>query len=143
MQTRIAFFAFLFVACASSQQSSGPPVTVQLTQLGGSSNIFYFPGPVNVQFQVAVNNPTNQEVTLRRLDLRTEGSGAYALRTSGTPMNVKIAPKSSATFTVSAWGQARGGYIASTEPVSLFATAYLDGPGGAFVKLVHENAWQP
>lgn len=143
MQIRIALFAFLSVACASSQQSSGPPVTVQLTQVGGSSNIFYFPGPVNVQYQVTVNNPTDQEVTLRRLDLRTEGSGAYVLRTGGTPMNVKIAPKSSATFTVSAWGQARGGYIASTEPVSLFATAYLDGPSGAFVKLVHENAWQP
>jgi hypothetical protein len=60
--------AFLFAACASSQQSSGPPVTVQLTQLGGSSNIFYFPGPVNVQYEVAVNNPTDQAITMRRLD---------------------------------------------------------------------------
>ena len=116
---------------------------MQLTQLGGTSNVFYFPGPVNVQYEVTVNNPTDQAITMRRLDLRTEGPGAYALRTSGSPMNVKIAPKSSATFTVSAWGQARGGYIASTEPVSLFATAYFDGPSGTFVKLIHENAWQP
>ena len=143
MQRRIALLALLLAACASSQHDSGSPVTIQLAQLNGTSNVFYFPGPVNVQYQVAVNNPTDQEITLRRLDLRTEGSGAYALRTTGSPMNVKIAPKSSATFTVSAWGQARGGYIASTEPVTLFATAYFDSPSGQFVKLVHENAWQP
>src|SRR5205823_4822058 len=92
MQHRVALFALLLAACASSQQdSSGPPVTVQLAQLNGTSNIFYYPGPVNVQYQVAVNNPTDQQITLRRLDLRTEGFGAYALRTTGTPMNVKIA----------------------------------------------------
>ena len=144
MRITAIVLTFLLAACASQQQSSGgPPVTVQLTQLNGTSNIFYYPGPVNVQYQVAVNNPTDQTVTLRRLDLRTEGFGAYALRTSGAPMNVKIAPKSAATFTISAWGQARGGHIASTEPVSLFATAYFDAPSGTFVKLVHENAWQP
>src|SRR2546421_5201547 len=141
MQARIMLLALLFAACAA-QQNSGPPVTVQLTQLGGgTSNVFYFPGPVNVQYEVAVNNPTDQPITLRRLDLRTEGPGAYALRTTGSPMNVKIAPKSSATFTISAWGQASGGYMASTEPVSLYATAYFDSPGGTFVKLVHENPW--
>jgi hypothetical protein len=137
-------FSLLFAACASTPKDGGPPVTVQLQQLNGSSNIFYFPGPVNVQYQVAVNNPTDQTVTLRRLDLRTEGEiGAYGIQTSGSPMNVKIAPKSNATFTISAWGRSRGGYIASTEPVSLYATAYFDSPGGNFVKLVHENAWQP
>ena len=142
MQHRIALLALLLAACASRPREGGPPVTVRLAQLGGTSNVFYYPGPVNVQYQVTVDNPTDQAITLRRLDLRTESFGAYALRTTGTPMNVKIAPKSSATFTVSAWGQARGGYIASTEPVSLFATAYFEGPSGSFVKLVHENAWQ-
>src|SRR5438034_470535 len=100
MRIRFVIFALLAAACASSQQESGPPVAVQLTQLNGGSNIFYFPGPVNIQYEVAVNNPTEQPVTLRRLDLRTEGFGAYALRTSGAPMNVKIAPKSTATFTI-------------------------------------------
>jgi hypothetical protein len=142
MRIQVILFTLLAAACAS-QQDSGSPVTVQLTQVGGPANVFYYPGPVNVQYEVAVTNPTNQQIALRRLDLRTEGPGAYALRTSGSPMNVKIAPKSSATFTVSAWGQARGGYIASTEPVSLYATAYFDGPSGTFVKLIHENAWQP
>ena len=142
MRIRIILLVLLAAACASTPQESGPPVTVQLTQLNGSSNVFYFPGPVNIQYQVAVNNPTDQAVTLRRLDLRTEGFGAYALRTSGSPMNVKVAPKSTATFTVSAWGQSRGGYLASTEPVSLYATAYFDAPGGTFVKLVHGNVWQ-
>src|SRR5205085_11366195 len=144
MQRRFALLAtLLFAACASTSQENGPPVTVRLAQLGGTSNIFYYPGPVNVQYQVTVDNPTDQPITLRRLHLRTEGFGAYALRTTGTPMNVKIAPKSTATFTISAWGRASGGYIASTEPVSLFATAYFAAPSGTFVKLVHENAWQP
>jgi non-ribosomal peptide synthetase component F len=142
MQHRIAFFALLLAACASTPQDSGPPVTVQIAQTSGSPNVFYFAGPVNIQYQVSVSNPTDQAVTLRRLDLRTEGTGAYVLRTSGSPMNVKVAPKSNATFMVSAWGRALGGYIASTEPVTLFATAYFDAPGGSFVKLVHGNVWQ-
>jgi non-ribosomal peptide synthetase component F len=142
MQHRIALFAVLLAACASTPQDSGPPVTVQLAQTSGSPNVFYFAGPVNIQYQVTVNNPTDQAVTLRRLDLRTEGAGAYVLRTSGSPMNVKVAPKSNAQFTVSAWGRALGGYIASTEPVTLFATAYFDAPAGPFVKLIHGNVWQ-
>jgi hypothetical protein len=144
MQHRLAFLAVLLLAaCASTNtQESGPPVTVQLAQMNGTSNIFYYPGPVNVQYQVTVNNPTDQAITLRRLDLRTEGFGAYSLRTTGTPMNVKIAPKSTATFTVSAWGRAAGGYIASTEPVSLLANAYFDSPSGTFMKFIHGNVWQ-
>jgi hypothetical protein len=144
MQHRITFFALLLLAagCASTPtESSGPPVTVQIAQMNSASNVFYFPGPVNIQYQVTVTNPTDQAVTMRRLDLRTEGTGAYVLRTSGSPMNVKIAPKSTATFMISAWGRALGGYIASTEPVTLFATAYFDAPGGGFVKIVHGNVW--
>jgi hypothetical protein len=143
MKTTVFLISILFATACATQQSSGPPVTVQLAQVGSSANVFYFPGPVNVQYQVSVTNPTDQEITLQRLDLRTEGTGAYYLNTAGSPMNVRIAPKSNATFTVSAWGRSRGGYIASTEPVTLFATAYFNGPAGSFMKLVHQNAWQP
>ena len=140
---RNTLFASLFVlaACASSQQSSGPPVTVGLEQLNASSDIFYFPGPVNLQYQISVSNPTDQPITFRRLDLRTDGPGPYFLRTTGSTMNIKVAPKSTANFTVSAWGTARGGYIASSEPVTLNGTAYFDSASGPFVKLIHQNAW--
>jgi hypothetical protein len=116
---------------------------VKVSQINAGSNTLYIGGPVNVQYQVAVTNPTNEEVTLKRLELRTEGPGAYELRNTGFPMNVKVAAKSAATFTIAAWAQARGGTMAAGEPVSLFANAYFDSPSGAFVKLVHENAWQP
>ena len=140
---RAVILALFFAACASQKQSSGPQVAVKLSQINAGSNTFYIGGPVNVQYQVAVSNPTNQEVTLRRLELRTEGLGAYELPNQGYPMKVKVAPKSTATFTINAWGQARGGYMAAGEPVSLFANAYFDSPSGTFTKLVHENAWQP
>ena len=135
-----ALVAGLFlVACASSNQTKGPNVTVQLQPLGTVSNIFYYRGPINVQYRVAVTNPTNQPLTLTRLDLQTIGSGAYALRANGTPMNVKIAPNGTTEFTISVWGYARGGYLASSEPVTLRGTAYFQGPSGSFLKLFNEN----
>ena len=56
------------VGCASSNQPSGPAVAVQLEQLNSSNDVFYFRGPVNIQYRVAITNPTNQPLTLTRLD---------------------------------------------------------------------------
>lgn len=132
--------AFLLAACSSNMSSSGPPVAIRLGQVNASSNVFYFAGPVNLQYQVAVSNPTNEPLTLTRLDLQTIGPGAYVLRTSGTPMNLTIPANSTSTYTISVWGRATGGYIAATEPVTLRGVAYFKGAkSGAFVRMFTEN----
>jgi hypothetical protein len=129
----------LAFGCASTQQSSGPDVTIHLAQINSASDVFYFAGPVNVQYQLTVSNPTSQPLTLQRLDLSTIGPGAYSLRANSTPMNLKIAPNGTSTFRIAVWGYARGGYIASSEPVSLRGVAYFQSPSNSFVKLFNEN----
>ena len=125
------------MACGTSaaSRSDAPPVAVEITPLNQNSDIFYFAGPVSLQFRVSVANPTNEPLTLRRLDMRTEGPGAYVLRATGTPMRVLIAPKTTTSVTISVWGRALGGYLRQNEPVTLQTTAFFDSPSGSFVKL--------
>ncbi|HJT16200.1 MAG TPA: hypothetical protein VJ853_02375 [Thermoanaerobaculia bacterium] len=133
----------LLAGCASTPRSGGPPVTVAIQQVNAVNNVFYYRGPVNVQFRVGVTNPTNEPLTLTRLDLQTIGPGAYSVRANGTPMNLRVAPNSTTVYTVSVWGYARGGYLASTEPVTLRGTAYFQGASsGSFIKMFNENISQ-
>lgn len=130
----------LLAGCGSgASQSTGPNVTVHLRQINTPHDIFYFAGPVNIQFALEVTNPTNEPVTLQRLELETIGPGAYYLRTGSTPINLTVKPNSTATTTLSAWGRSRGGYLTSTEPVTLRAVAYFSAPSGQFVKVIQEN----
>jgi len=125
----------LLAACASSSKEEGPPVSLELA-LTTPSNVLYFPGPVNLQFAVTLTNPTDQPVTLRRLDLRTVGNYSVFLRANGAPMHVEVKPHASATIAIAAWGASRGGMLAQDEPMQMQATAYFDGPKGPFVKLL-------
>ncbi len=126
------------LACASSHDS-GPPVVVRLAPLDMNSSAFYFRGPIGLRYAVEVSNPADETVTLRRLDLRSTGGGAYSLRADSTAMNVKVAPKSNATFAITTWGRSRGGEISSSEPVIIQGTAFFDSPKGPFVKIFQQN----
>src|SRR5689334_13410923 len=106
----VVSLAILFVGCASSAtQSSGPDVRIQLEQIAGNPDVYYFAGPVNIQYRLSIANPTNEPLTLTRLDLQTLGPGAYSLRTAATPMSLKVPASSTASYVISVWGRARGG----------------------------------
>jgi hypothetical protein len=140
---RAAFVLVFLAACASSQQSSGPNVQIAITQQGLSPDLYYFRGPVSLQYQLAISNPTNQPITLRRLDLQTEGQGAYSLRTSG-PFNLTIPANSTATQNVYAWGYARGGLLTQGEPVTMRISAmFADASGKGFQRIAIQNLQQP
>src|ERR1700730_3969665 len=109
----------LLAGCASSTQSSGPDVQVHLEQVSGPPDVYYFAGPVNIQYRLSITNPTNEPLTVTRLDLSTFGPGAYSLRTAATPMNLKVSPNSTASYVISVWGRARGGFLSSGEPVTV------------------------
>lgn len=126
----------LAAACSSTPRNdSSSPVAVQITPLNQSADVFYFPGPISLQYQIAVSNPTDNTLTLRRLDLQSSGSGAYVVHTS-SPLNVTIKPKGTTSVTVSTWGRSLGGFLHQSEPVILRATAYFNSPNGAFVKII-------
>jgi hypothetical protein len=126
-------------ACASNPQNQSPPIGVELALVDSPGSVLYFPGPVNLRFEVTLTNPTDEPVTLRRLDLRTIGGSSLFLRATGTPFNVEVKPHGSTSVTTSVWANSRGGMLAQDEPISLQATAYFDGPKGPFVRLVAAN----
>jgi hypothetical protein len=141
MRSRITllFFVLSLVAGTALAKEKNPGVAVHITPMDTMSDMFYFRGPIALRYQVQVDNPSPAPVTLKRLDLRTSGFGAYRLRADSTAMNVRIAPNSSTKFNITAWGNARGGYLSAGEPVILQGTAHLEGPSGSFVKIFQEH----
>jgi hypothetical protein len=137
MKYRILFaiVALLTVATfASAKTNAKAPLEVRLAQTGGGGNdLYYFSGPVSVQYALQIDNPTGETFRLTRLNLRTQGPGGYTLRTGDSPLKHTI-PPGTTTMSLSAWARSRGGFIHSNEPVSILGTAYFDGPGGHFVK---------
>jgi hypothetical protein len=139
MMRSTALLLILLAGCASSQNDpNAPDVTVHLAQLETAPNAFTFGGAVNVPFAVTITNTTKDPVTFTRLQIQTIGSGAYTIRPTSTQMNVQLNPGESKTMAISLWGSARGGNLASGEPVTIRGTAYLSGPQGAFLRLFTE-----
>lgn len=140
MKYAIATLLFLTACASSNQQDSTPKLDLQLAQVGSSagSNLYYFAGPVNVQFQLAITNPTNETFTLRRLELRTISPGAYSLRTPTSPISAIVTPGKTTVVNLSAWGRTSGSYLHAEEPVTIQGMAYFDGPHGRFVKVFHQ-----
>jgi hypothetical protein len=134
----IALSLSLLAACASSNKNSGPAVEMHITATNLTTNTLYFRGPMTAALEMTINNPTADAITLRSLDLRTEGPSAFRLRTGSTAVNKTIPPNSSATLTMSAWGQSAGGYFASSEPISIRGLAYFDSPHGSFTRLFND-----
>lgn len=131
MRARIATAAVILLIALGgyASSSSDPKIDVHLAPLSNYGDMFYFRGPINLQYQLSVANPTGTPVTLRRLELRTLGPGAYSLRTGSTPIKQTIRPNGSTNITLSVWGRATGGYLRSEEPVTVQGIAYFDAPG--------------
>jgi hypothetical protein len=134
---RFLIVALLVAACSSGPKQEGPPIGIDLELANSPGSILYFAGPVNLQFAVTLSNPTDQAVTLQRLDLRTLGGGSFFMRATGTTFHVAVPPHGTKTVTMSAWGASRGGMLAEDEPIQLQGTAYFNGPQGAFVRMVN------
>lgn len=130
----------LLAGCASSAQDdpNAPNITFHLQQYESEANAYTFNGALNLAFALSVTNTTNQPVKINRLEIRTIGSGAYTIRPTSIPINMDLGPGEAKTMPLSVWGYARGGHMASTEPITIRGTAYLTGPSGAFLRLFSE-----
>ena len=146
MSGSMRFFAVLILITMANCSSAGrqdqtPAVSIQVEQRS-QSDVLHFAGPINLQYDILVTNSSDQPLTLRRIELRTVGAGAYSLRNDSTPVNLAIPPGGTVSKMINAWGYARGGNLAAEEPVTLRAIAYFDGPTGSFVRMVSENITQ-
>jgi hypothetical protein len=96
----------------------------------------YMRGPIALEYQLLVQNRSNETLKLTRLDLQTLGPGAYSLRTGASPMNQLIRPNGTTSVKINAWGQARGGFLTADEPVNIRGVAYFSTPSGPTIRRV-------
>ena len=135
LKTAVAVLVGFLGFASSSRGAEEPKLDIQLRQASVPGDVFYFRGPVNLQYQLAIKNPSNEPVTLRRIDLSTIGPGAYSLHTGATPISRAIPANGTVALNLSAWGQSAGGFLRSEEPVTIRGVAYFEAPGHkSFVK---------
>ena len=115
--------------------ANAPAVEARLVQVTQPSDTVYFRGPVTVAYQLTITNPTNQPITLTRVNLSSEGPGAYTLRTGDAPVKTVVPANGNTTLNLSAWATARGGFMRGSEPVNMRVQLWFDSPSGKFVKL--------
>lgn len=134
----LAVALLVAAACASSNQGD-IPVEVHAEPIGLASDILFFPGPLSIQFLVTATNETNEAVTLRSIQLRTAGPGAFVLNSGSLSINKTIPPGSTGEFRVFANGRSLGGDIQSREPVSLRGNAIFSSKSHkSFVRVFTE-----
>lgn len=94
-----------------------------------------------LRYVVHITNPLSVPVTLKRMELRTQGTGAYRLNSEAFGLNRTIPPGGEATFRLSTWGRSRGGFM--SEPVTLVGTALFETPQGPVARFFTEYLPQP
>jgi hypothetical protein len=135
MKHRISITFAIFMIAVSSMAASTPAVQAHLTQTTQPSDMIFFRGPISIQYQLTITNPTNQPLTLSRLNLSTIGPGGYRLRTGDAIVKTVVPANGSTALNLSTWAYARGGFVRSTEPVEVRGQLWLaPAKGKTFVK---------
>jgi hypothetical protein len=129
-------------ACASSRQQTKKEdrvlPDVELVQLVGAQPV-QMTGPFDVRYAVDVTNPSSQPITLRRIEVRQIGSGAYQLvRNMPVLVNETIEPGGNAqvAFWLHAYVYVLPGSVGSNEPVNIRVITYFESPTGPFQKIM-------
>lgn len=150
---RKAFTAALVIlvsaACSSTGsngRSGGPSIKpeIQIAQTSETPLVArHQQGTINVQFAVGVSNRSNENITLKRVNVVSLSEGAYHVNHS-LPYDVGIAPDQFQQ--VEFWAPARTGLslVGQAGPVSLRVTCEFDSPSGKFqtivTRVVSENS---
>src|SRR5438067_13661665 len=131
----------LIAACSSSQQAATDEPEIKIAQLSTVSPVAaQITGGVSVEFGMTVKNVSDQPITLKRIDVKSQGFGAYDLPPTSVPFNEMIPP--GATKAVTFMGAANistASTIGANGPVTLRAIVQFDSPKGAFRTMVVEN----
>jgi hypothetical protein len=129
--------AAVLASCASSNTTKIPEPAIGIEQEVGPGELGYPYGPMEVKYNMAVQNNAAETITLIRVDLQTinPAGGAYSLRRDFHNFKQAIPPNSIGvvSFWARAFGWGRG--ARETEPVSVRGIAYFESPSGTFQKI--------
>lgn len=140
--------ALFLLSCTSSSLFEGdaPETTsdfdVALTQLNNPPTQQRTIPSIDVKFEVAVANRTNEPVTVEHISLESLGAGDYSVPFRSRPFHRSVAPGAEEKFEF--WAAARVGdrIVGTTGPLMLRTTLTLTTPGGkrteAFIRNVND-----
>jgi len=133
--------ALLLSACASATRSEVPsqilPPEFRIAQIGGVSSAGRnITGPLPIQFQIEVRNPSGSPITLNRIQLETLGEGAYSIRPSSKPFDSRI--EAGQSTVVEMWTPAVSSdtILGVNGPVTLRMIATFKSEFGAFQRVI-------
>jgi hypothetical protein len=140
--------ACLLAACSSSDNNKNATLLkpeLALEQLVGPSELGYPRGRIDVQFALHIGNRSGEPITVRRVEIGTVSTGAYALRRESFVFDKQIPPGGVDAVTFWARGYARGGgpnAFGATEPVTVRAVVYFNSPAGPFQQVLVRDLGQ-
>jgi len=144
MRRLLLLSAIVLASCASSKSTSSsipkmPEPGIGIEQVVGPADLGYPYGPIDVKYNLAVQNNAAVAITLTRVDLRSDqgatGSGAYTLRRDFYNFKQEIPPNSIGVVTFWAHAYSFGHNMRDTEPVTVRGVAYFSTPTGPTQKV--------
>lgn len=147
MRTISAVLLVALCACSSTDPNDKRVrPEIQIIELYGPSDLRYSRGQntLDAEYGFRVSNRSAEEITLRRINLSSTGSGAYVIRREDRAFNVAIPADTYGDVRMNArvFFMSRGDGTTSTEPVTIRAVLYFDSPSGSFREILIRNLGQ-
>ncbi|HYM61493.1 MAG TPA: hypothetical protein VEZ11_11450 [Thermoanaerobaculia bacterium] len=132
----VLFASLATVACSSGAPRAQKVEIIQpelvFRQSVGPSDLNYPRGFLEVKYDVQVANRSAEPITVRRIEIQSDASGAYVIRKDRFLFDQKIDPDHFAVVSFWVRGLARGDSARGTAPVTIRGVVYFDSPVGAF-----------
>jgi hypothetical protein len=133
--------ALILATCATSKSGQPrvkiPDPGIGIEQVVGPRELGYPYGPIEVKYNIAVQNNASFPMTLTSIDLQSEGlaGGAYTLRRYSYPFHQEIPPNSVGVVTFWARAMGWGQSMRETEPVTVRGVVHFQTPAGSTQKV--------
>lgn len=129
----------VIAGCASSKtpQAKFPEPSVGLEQVVGPAELNYPYGPIQVKYNLGVQNNASFPITVLRIDVQSLNppGGAYQLRHDFYYFKETIPANSSKVIPFWANAYAWGRTMRDTEPVTFRGIVFFDTPSGKYQKI--------
>lgn len=116
------------------------PPELSLRQLGGPGLAgSQVTGGISINLRLTVRNPSQETITLKRVDFVTVGQGAYTVPGASRPFGTAIGPDKTVELNTWVPAESDGSIIGNNGPVTMRVTAFFGSDIGQFRKVYMIN----
>lgn len=150
MKSAAVLLALVFVAACSSSTPQGPNANIsapdlEVEQTFGPGDLGFPDAPIDVKYQLRIQNRSTIPMTLKRLNLHTVNppGGAYTLvQPLEHVFNIEVPPGGEKTTEFWVHARSYGVSMRDREPVTIKGVAYFDTPQGYYNLPVNQEIQQ-